>query len=125
MKNKLFSSLFFSAGIVIAASVSQGVQAAAPAPKWSSAPQMGSFKVVAIDKKHQRKTAVYWEALRATCAPGSHCNVLFADAKELPGIRALPEREQREQALLIYTTNRGFEWNCRLRPEADNCFRWQ
>lgn len=28
-------------------------------------------------------------------------------------------------ALLIYTTNTGFKWNCILRPDPGNCFQWQ
>lgn len=97
---------------------------AAKAERWIAAGHLGSFKLVALEKRYHKKTQVFWEALRATCGPKSHCNVLFVDAKEVEAIRALPEREQIERALLVYTTNRGFEWNCRLRPEADNCFSW-
>lgn len=97
---------------------------AAKAERWVAAGHLGSFKLVALEKRYHKNTQVFWEALRANCEPKSHCNVLFVDAKAVAEIRVLPEREQLERALLVYTTNRGFEWNCRLRPEADNCFSW-
>jgi hypothetical protein len=93
-------------------------------PPWTPAEALGAFRVVAINKPNPRKLTVFHDALRATCKAKTHCNVLFVDVRDLKTLYGMPEREQRESALLAYTTNRGFEWNCKFRPDADNCFSW-
>ena len=94
------------------------------APPWRAAEPLGAFRVIAVEKPSLRKLGVFRDALRATCKPKTHCNVLFVDARIVKELYSLPEREQRERALLSYSTNRGFEWNCTFHPDADNCFTW-
>lgn len=71
-----------------------------------------------------RNVPVYWEALRKLYGQG-HCNVAFPkDAPiPLPKEQLLPEALSR--ATMIYTANKGFAWNCQVRPDADNCFHWK
>ena len=95
------------------------------AAAWSAAEPIGAFRVVLVEKPNVRKLGVFRDALRATCKSKTHCNVLFVDARIVKELYSLPEREQRERALLSYSTNRGFEWNCTFRPDADNCFTWE
>jgi hypothetical protein len=126
INRRILQSIGFSLGMATGLLLwTADIHAAKPLPpKWTHAAQLGSFRVVAIEKASPRKLAVFWEALRATCRTKTHCNVLFVDTRLADEIRALPEREQREKALLVYTTNQGFEWNCKFRPDADNCFTW-
>lgn len=93
--------------------------------QWVAAGQMGAFRVVTLPKPWEKRTSIYWDALRAACQERTHCNVMFVRADEVAEIRDLPERTQRDRALLVYTTNKGFEWNCEVRPDADNCFSWK
>lgn len=107
--------------ILIAASLGVGTAEAG----WREAGLRNSHRIVIVDRKDVKKVKVYWEALRKVC-PTQHCIVAFFDERT-----PLPAQDQRfteehlKQANLIYTTNKGFEWNCTLRPEADNCFRWE
>lgn len=90
---------------------------------WQEVERRDIYRVVIIDRADIKKVPVYWEALRKVCGEG-YCNVAFFDRRT-----ALPQPGQRltddhlNQALMIYTSNKGFTWNCELRPDADNCFR--
>ena len=37
--------------------------------------------------------------------------------------RVWAARELSNHAILVYSTNSGFQWNCAFRPFADNCFK--
>lgn len=88
---------------------------------WAVADRIGTFHVVTMTKRAQGAPEKFWEALRAVCKT-SHCNVLFLDQSQHDEISMLTELDATRRALLVYTTNSGFAWNCQFRPYADNCF---
>jgi len=90
---------------------------------WKLVGQSGAAKVVTLDR--QSKISLderIWTALRTIC-PGSFCHAQFYWDDEYATKRALPERELSNHAILVYSTNSGFQWNCAFRPFADNCFK--
>jgi hypothetical protein len=91
---------------------------------WEEIERRDGYRVVIIDKAEVKKVPVYWDALRQVCGK-DFCNIAFFRCDT--SIAAPKERLSREnlgQALLIYTTNKGFVWNCEVHPHADNCFSW-
>ena len=92
---------------------------------WKVIGHRDMYRVVLIDPADVNRTSVYWDALRKTCR-GGFCNVIFiGDENALrvsPNLRL--SAEEIKKTYLIYTTNSGFSWNCQLRPDADNCFKW-
>ena len=89
---------------------------------WNFVGHFGSNKVVTLERKS--KTSVeerVWSALRSVCT-GTFCNVNFYWVDEYAKNKELPERMLLDHAILIYSTNYGFQWNCSFRPFADNCF---
>lgn len=96
---------------------------AQPNDGWKFVGQIGSTKVVVLDR--QSKAGVeerVWAALRSICT-SSHCNANFFWEHEYALQKGLPERELSNHAILVYSTNYGFQWNCTFRPFADNCFK--
>ena len=94
---------------------------------WQQIGQRDMYRTVVIDTAAIHNAAVYWGALRAVCVRRNYCNVIFFSAADRQ--RAATESgrltdDDKANALLIYTTNKGFVWNCGLRPDADNCFGW-
>lgn len=90
---------------------------------WNFVGQIGASKVVVLDR--QSKAGVeerVWAALRSICT-SSHCNANFFWEHEYASQKGLPERELSKRAILVYSTNNGFQWNCTFRPFADNCFK--
>ena len=90
---------------------------------WNFVGQIGASKVVVLDR--QSKAGVeerVWAALRSICT-SSHCNANFFWEHEYASQKGLPERELSKHAILVYSTNNGFQWNCTFRPFADNCFK--
>ncbi len=89
---------------------------------WNHVRQGGTSKVVTLDR--QSTVSVderVWTALRSIC-PGSYCYAKFYWEDEYLAKIGLPEREMAKDAILVYSTNSGFKWNCAFRPFADNCF---
>ena len=98
--------------------------AGSAAAAWEEVERRDGYRVVVIDKADVKKVPVYWEALRGVCKK-EFCNIAFFSRGT--SIAAPSERLSREdlhRALLIYTTNKGFSWNCQVHPYADNCFGW-
>lgn len=127
LRQRLATPLILALGLLLPGPAPHATEARQPrnaVPKWEAAGHLGAFRVITVPRAQQRKVAVYWNALRATCKQKAHCNLMYVDPAALDEIRALPERAQQERALLIYTSNKGFEWNCTIRPDADNCFSW-
>lgn len=96
---------------------------AQPDPGWSFVAHRGAVKVVTLER--QSKAGLeerVWAALRSVCTK-SHCNAHFYWEDEYASRKALPERELMTFAVLTYSTTNGFQWNCTLRPFADNCFK--
>ncbi|BAO29558.1 hypothetical protein [Sulfuritalea hydrogenivorans] len=90
---------------------------------WNYVGQIGASKVVVLDR--QSKASVeerVWAALRSICT-SSHCNANFLWEHEYASQKGVPERELSKHAILVYSTNYGFQWNCTFRPFADNCFK--
>ena len=90
---------------------------------WNFVGQIGASKVVVLDR--QSKAGVeerVWAALRSICT-SSHCNANFFWEHEYASQKGVPERELSKHAILVYSTNYGFQWNCTFRPFADNCFK--
>ena len=90
---------------------------------WKFIGQPSVAKVVTLDR--QSKVSLderVWTALRAIC-PGSFCHAQFFWDDEYAKKKNLPERELSDHAILVYSTNTGFQWNCAFRPFADNCFK--
>lgn len=92
---------------------------------WKQAAQIDMYRVVIVDASDVRTTKVYWDALNAVCGSDSYCNVIFfsADDARIKTVTSKLSDEDRARALLIYNRSKGFTWNCKLRPDADNCFR--
>lgn len=91
---------------------------------WKLLGQRDLYRVVLMDESDINSTISYWSAIQQICK-GQHCNLLFVkdvDAIEVD-LRARLEDSDFDKALLIYSTNRGFQWNCHFRPSADNCFK--
>lgn len=94
--------------------------------EWKLLGQRDLYRVVLIDESHLNSTNTYWNAIHQICK-GTYCNVFFVrteDAIEIESTKRLSE-DDFDKALLIYSTNRGFQWNCNFRPSADNCFKWK
>ena len=90
---------------------------------WQFIGQAGAAKVVTLDR--QSKVSLderVWTALRSIC-PGSFCHAQFFLDDEYATKKDLPARELSNHAILVYSTNSGFQWNCAFRPFADNCFK--
>jgi hypothetical protein len=90
---------------------------------WKFIGQAGAAKVVTLDR--QTKVSLderVWTALRSLC-PGSFCHVQFFWEDDYATKKDLPVRELSNHAILVYSTNSGFQWNCAFRPFADNCFK--
>ena len=92
---------------------------------WKFIGQRDMYRVVLIEPEDIRNTSVYWDALRQICRRG-FCNVIFvSDENAWSGPQAgRMTCKELDNASLIYTTTGGFAWNCQLRPDADNCFKW-
>lgn len=90
---------------------------------WKEIERRDAYQIVVINKKDTTKVRVFWEALRKVCSQ-SFCNVVFfSEGTPIPEPGKRLAHEDLNRALLIYTTNKGFAWNCRVYPNADNCFR--
>jgi len=90
---------------------------------WYFVRHIGASKAVVLDRKSRTSVEErVWAALRSICT-SSHCNVVFFWENEYASHKGLPERELSKYAVLVYSTNYGFEWNCTFRPFADNCFK--
>jgi hypothetical protein len=90
---------------------------------WKFIGQAGPAKVVTLDR--QSKVSLderIWTALRSIC-PGLFCHAQFFWDDEYAMKKDLPARELSNHAILVYSTNIGFLWNCAFRPFADNCFK--
>ena len=90
---------------------------------WQFIGQAGAAKVVTLDR--QSKVSLderVWTALRSIC-PGSFCHAQFFWDDEYATKKDLPARELSNHAILVYSTNIGFQWNCAFRRFADNCFK--
>jgi len=107
----------------LAMAVIFGAQAHAQStPGWKNVGQVGAARIVTLDQKSKTKLEErVWAALRSNC-PSTFCNVHFYWEHQYPSIRGLPQRELAKHAVLIYSNNDGFKWNCTYRPFADNCF---
>lgn len=93
---------------------------------WTLLGQRDLYRVVLIDESDLKSTNTYWDALRQICK-GNYCNVFFVSAGNVIDVESTKHFSvgDFDKALLIYSTNRGFEWNCKFRPSADNCFKWK
>ena len=90
---------------------------------WKFIGHAGAAKVVTLDRQSKVSLdARVWTALRSIC-PGSFCHVQFFWDDEYTTKKDLPARELSGHAILVYSTNWGFQWNCSFRPFADNCFK--
>jgi hypothetical protein len=90
---------------------------------WSFVGQVGAAKAVTLDRKSKASVEErVWTALRSVCTR-SHCIAHFYWEHEYSLQKRLPERELSKHAILVYSTNYGFQWNCAFRPFADNCFK--
>lgn len=109
-------------GLVITI-VSLGHARAQSSDGWKFIGQAGAVRVVTLEKRSKASLEErIWTALRSIC-PGSFCNAQFYWDDEYATHKSLPERELSNHAILVYSTNNGFEWNCAFRPFADNCFK--
>jgi len=89
---------------------------------WTHVRQVGTGKVVTLDRKSTVSIEErVWTALRSIC-PGSYCYAQFFWEDEYVAKNGLPQRELAKDAILVYSTNSGFQWNCAFRPFSDNCF---
>ena len=89
---------------------------------WTPVGQVGAAKVVTLDRNSTVSIEErVWTALRSIC-PGSYCYAQFFWEDEYVAKKGLPQRELAKDAILVYSTNSGFQWNCAFRPFADNCF---
>ncbi len=93
---------------------------------WKQIGQRDLYRVVVVDVPDTDKTSVYWEALRTICSERNYCNVVFFSS-DATGITTGSKRfsdDDLKKSLLIYNKGSGFIWNCQIRPEADNCFKY-
>lgn len=93
--------------------------------QWQELDRRDMYRVVLINQASVNNKSVYWDALRKVCA-NRFCNVVFiSDVNDL--IRDKKDRlsdDEVNKISLIYSTNGGFKWNCRLHPDADRCFKF-
>lgn len=93
---------------------------------WKLLGHRDMYRVVLMDETDTNSPIAYWNALQQVCK-GNYCNVIFvrdAESIEVNSTNRLEDSDF-DKALLIYSTNRGFQWNCHSRPSADNCFKWK
>ena len=92
---------------------------------WSVLGHRDVYRVVLISPADTSNNSVYWDAIRTLCNK-TFCNVVFVANESDLAVSTSKQlsQKEREKALMIYTTNSGFSWNCTLRPNADNCFKW-
>jgi len=89
---------------------------------WKELGVREMYRVVYVGPEDIHDTRVYWNAIREVCSSG-HCNILFVRDKVMVNeIGRRVSAAELKDALLIYNTDKGFTWNCALRPNADNCF---
>lgn len=94
--------------------------------EWKLLGHRDMYRVVLMDETDANSTIAYWNALQQVCK-SNYCNVIFirdAESIEVNSTNRLEDSDF-DNALLIYSTNRGFQWNCHFRPSADNCFKWK
>lgn len=93
--------------------------------EWSVLGHRDVYRVVLISPADISNNSVYWDAMRTLCNK-TFCNVVFVANESDVAVATSRQlsKQERENALMIYTTNSGFSWNCTLRPNADNCFQW-
>lgn len=101
------------------------VTTASVSPTYADWNELGfreMYRIVYVSPEDIHDTRVYWGAIRELCSAG-HCNILFVRDKAMGNAigRRISDTEFKE-ALLIYNTDKGFSWNCTLRPTTDNCF---
>ena len=92
---------------------------------WSVLGHRDVYRVVLISPADISNNSVYWDAMRTLCNK-TFCNVVFVANESDMAVATSRQlsKQERENVLMIYTTNSGFGWNCTLRPNADNCFQW-
>lgn len=93
-------------------------------PPWQLVGQRDIYRIVLVNNDHVASTDTYWSAIKGICVNRRACNIAFFSSTRPPlsvGAGRLTQ-EDIDQTLLIYTINKGFEWNCKFRPDADNCF---
>lgn len=89
---------------------------------WTELGSSDMYRIVLVDPTDIQNTKIYWDAIRRICG-ARHCNLVFVRDKNFaPRGGERFTSTQFKEALLIYNTDKGFSWNCDLRPEADNCF---
>ena len=92
---------------------------------WKLVGHRNLYQVVIIDAADKCHVPAYWSAIKAVCGNKSFCDVVFFGS-DGPAISAGSLRfseEEQQAALLNYSTNKAFVWNCSFKPEADNCFK--
>lgn len=92
---------------------------------WRHVGHRDIYEVIVIGHEDVTTTRIYWDALRSVCRQKSYCNVIFFGTNQWAPTKSKKRFSDDEltQSLLVYTKSSGFEWNCRFRPEADNCFK--
>lgn len=93
-------------------------------PEWQLTGQRDLYRIVLIKPNAKSTTSVFWDAIKKVCGKG-YCNIAFFD-EDHPVASVGQGRltqEDLDRTLLIYTSQKGFTWNCQFRPEADNCFK--
>lgn len=92
--------------------------------EWQLSGQRDIYRIVLIKPNAKSTTNVYWDAIKKICGKG-YCNLAFFSEDNL--IASVGQgrltQDDIDQALLIYSGQKGFAWNCQFKPDADNCFR--
>lgn len=91
---------------------------------WEELERRDVYRIVVVDHADVYNVPVYWEALRQVCKK-EFCNIaFFSRTTSLPPPKKRLSDEDLAHALLVYTTNKGFAWSCKVHRYADNCFSW-
>lgn len=96
----------------------------AAAPEWQLAGQRDIYRIVLIKPDAKSTTSVYWDAIKKVCGKG-YCNLaFFSEDHPVASVgQGKLTQEDMDRNLLIYSSQKGFAWNCQFRPDADNCFK--